>query len=524
MRLGISTLGGILIAALAFAACQQAPGGVAPGGVTPSGGGAGGVEDLYLLERLPRLKPGVGFRMFSSYDRSGGNDDGFSGKYSSLRQEGGDSVLAEASGPGIIRRIYFAPSDWWRHGLLNHRGERLRIYLDGAAAPAVDIAAADLFNGRLPQFPRPLVGAARGGFYSFVPIMFKNGCKVIVEGTSVRFYQITLHSLPSAEGVETFSMSTGAARAAALDRTVLLWSSPGDLNALGLATAAVTVLPLDLAQEETVAVELPRGGHMVRALLLDVEEAQLAQAMEARISLTWDGAGSAAVDMPLAFLYGQTFAPKAFSSLLVGRAGKRLYNMMPMPYGASAHVRITAAQAFSGTLRLVTMPLTAWTNEMAYFHAATHDERPTRALAAYPWLNRRGRGHYIGTYLVTAGWKWLPNWMEGDERFFVNNRLVAHGTGHEEYFNTGWYMSPGQLDRPGAYPLHGVPVFGLAPTGFRMTGYRWHVADPIPYDGPFRAEIEHGPYNIFPANYRSAAFFYDTAPGAIPAVEQRGVP
>lgn len=510
-----------LAAALLLAACQPAPATMDGADAMPASGFTG-LETLHRLERLPRLRPGVGFRMFSSYDRSGGNDDGFTGKYSSLRREGGDSVLAEANGPGVIRRIYFAPSDWWRHGLLNGRGERLRIYLDGASSPAVDIPADDLFSGRLAQFPRPLVGHDRGGFYSFVPIPFRAGCKVVVQGTSVRFYQVTLHSLPSAAGIETFSMAQGAARGQALDRAVALWSAPGDLQALGLSDAAETALPLSLPAEGSAAVELPRGGHMVRAVLLDVNDANRAAAMEARLQLTWDGAASPAVDLPLAFFFAQAFAPKAFKSLLAGRAGERLYNLMPMPYRASARVRVISSGPLSATLRLLTTPVRPWPADLAHFHAAYNDERPTRAGVAFPWLVRRGRGHYLGTYLVTAGWKGMPYWMEGDERFFVNGRLAAHGTGHEEYFNTSWYLSPGQLDRPGAFASHGVPVFGLAPTGFRMTGYRWHLADPVPYDGAFRAEIEHGPYNVFPANYRSAAFFYDTAPGQVPALEQPG--
>jgi len=514
----------LLLICAALAGCQPAPAEVAAPDGGPTAASVEALRDLYELERLPRLRPGVGFRMFSSYDRTGGNDDGFTGKYSALRREGGDSVLAEVDGPGVIRRIYFAPSDWWRKGLLNERGERLRIYLDGAAAPAVDIPAADLFSGRLPQFPRPLVGSGNGGFFSFVPVAFRRGCKVVVEGTNVRFYQVSVHTLPSAMGVTTFSMAATPARRDALARAVKVWSSPGDLTALGLAGAAETTLPLDLKDGGVAEVELPRGGNMVRAVLLDLSSDQVAAAMAARLELTWDGAASAAVSLPAAFLLGQTFSPAPFQSLLVGARGQRRYNLMPMPYRSAARVRVLADKAFRGTLRLLTRPVRPWRADLAYLHAAYSDERPTRATVAFPWLVRRGRGHYVGTYLVTAGWRWLPYWMEGDERFYVNDRLVAHGTGHEEYFNTGWYMSPGQLDRPFGAASHGVPVFGLHEDGFRMTGYRWHLADPVPYDGPFRAEIEHGPYNVFPANYRSAAFFYDTVPGQVPAGGIPGTP
>ncbi|MFQ6098447.1 MAG: hypothetical protein ACE5O2_12045, partial [Armatimonadota bacterium] len=54
---------------------------------------------LYDLEHLPDLKRGV-CRQASSYDRTGGNDDGFSGKYSVLRVEGNERVIFDEKGPG----------------------------------------------------------------------------------------------------------------------------------------------------------------------------------------------------------------------------------------------------------------------------------------------------------------------------------------------------------------------------------------------------------------------------------------
>ena len=55
-------------------------------------------DDLGLLARL--RDPGVRPIGFSSYDRTGGNNDGFNGTYSKIRVEDGNSVLAETTGPG----------------------------------------------------------------------------------------------------------------------------------------------------------------------------------------------------------------------------------------------------------------------------------------------------------------------------------------------------------------------------------------------------------------------------------------
>ena len=478
------------------------------------------LEDLYRLERLPRLRPGQGFRMFSSYDRTGGNDDGFSGAYSRLRVEDGDSVLAEVQGPGVIRRIYFAPSDWWRQDVLDGKGERIRVYLDGEPRPALDLPLADLFSGQHPRFPRPLVGGGAGGFYCYVPIPFAHGCKVVVEGQGVRFYQIGVQTLsPGAVGdMRAFSMDGGAALAA----TVRAWQEPGRLPGEVEARLTGTRVDLDLAPGASVEVALPSGAHMVRAVryLPPADTTAREAARQAWVELSWDGADTPAVRVPLGFLLGQVFSPGPYASLITGQRGGVAYNLLPMPYHRSARLRLRAEERVSGGgLTVFTAPLEqAAARDMAYLHAAYSDQRPTSVGERFPWLIHRGVGHYVGTYLVTAGWKWLPYWMEGDERFMVDGRQVAHGTGHEEYFNTGWYMAPGQLDRPTAAPLSGVPVMGLAPSGFRMTGYRWHLAAPVPYQEEIRAEIEHGPYNTFPAHYRSAAFFYDVNPDHSPAV------
>jgi len=45
---------------------------------------------------------------FSSYDRLGGNDDGFKGTYSSLyRLENGQHVLVDVDGPGCLYTLWF---------------------------------------------------------------------------------------------------------------------------------------------------------------------------------------------------------------------------------------------------------------------------------------------------------------------------------------------------------------------------------------------------------------------------------
>src|SRR5687768_15197497 len=61
--------------------------------------------NLADLSNLPRYRQGE-MEQLSSYDRTGGNDDGFSGKYSSIRKEASGLVIADLKGPGVVNRIW----------------------------------------------------------------------------------------------------------------------------------------------------------------------------------------------------------------------------------------------------------------------------------------------------------------------------------------------------------------------------------------------------------------------------------
>jgi hypothetical protein len=73
-----------------------------------------GIDELARLDLLPRLKRSVAAGLISSYDRSGGNDDGFSGKYSFLRKEEGGLVIADWRVPALLSHPYAHPDGRYR--------------------------------------------------------------------------------------------------------------------------------------------------------------------------------------------------------------------------------------------------------------------------------------------------------------------------------------------------------------------------------------------------------------------------
>ena len=480
----------------------------------PAAASTTALDELHRLEMLPRLRPGVRTKMFSSYDRTGGNNDGFGGVYSQLWIEDGNSVLAKMEGPGCIQRIWFTHSEYRKPGLLNLKKEHIKVYLDGEEKPALDVPLEDLFSGKLPQFPQPLVGEGQGGYYCYVPIPYRDGCKLLVEGTGVRFYQITYREFPSAEGSSSFRMEMSPGEQDALANAKRVWSNLGDLAALGLAGAEETKVDLRLSSG-SLGVELPKGPRMVRAVRLTGTAEELKGMVGAKLRLTWDSADAPSAELPVEYFFGQALEAPPYRSLLVGSTDEGWYNLMPMPYRKGGSLTVNTNGPAAGILRVTTVPLDRWQDDLGYFHALYREELPTEPGRHHLFLRRSGQGHYAGTYLVTRGKteRKLPLWLEGDDRFTMDGRLAIHGTGSEDYFNCGWYAVKGRLNGPGGFPLHGFPVYRLTDENENQAvAYRWHVTDPVAYEQSIVAEMEHGADNKLAADYRSAAFFYEPEP------------
>jgi hypothetical protein len=103
-------------------------------------------ELLKRLDRLPAYQQHQLIEQESSYDRTGGNDDGFNGTYSFIRKEKEGLVLAEFDGPGVINRIWTpTPTE-----------DTLLFYFDGERVPRLKIRFMDLFSGEVYPFVKPV--------------------------------------------------------------------------------------------------------------------------------------------------------------------------------------------------------------------------------------------------------------------------------------------------------------------------------------------------------------------------------
>ncbi len=485
-------------------------------GFCPSGSPAE-LRDLGLLARL--RDPGVQPVGFSSYDRTGGNNDGFNGTYSRIRAEGGNSVLAEAAGPGVVQRIWFTHTSGEQPGLLDRKQEHVKIYIDGRDRPALDVPLELIFSGTHPHFPRPLVCEGSGGFVSYVPIPFQNGCKIVVEGLGVRFYQIGLIKLPPGAKVTSFTEQPGPELRAELARAAAVWAQPGAYESRELADADVACYGVAGLASSSHQYALRAGPATIRSFEIIPAPGTEAAWRAARLRLVWDQdeTADAAVDLPLGQAFGWVEGASPYQSLLVGERYGAWYNRFPMPYRRQAIVRIDTEQPIKGTIRVRTRSGVA--PDAGFFHAVERQSIPTRAGTDFTWLKEDGRGHFAGVLLMTEGKAKLPYWLEGDDRFTVDGRLAIHGTGTEDYFNCGWYALQGRLDGPATYAVHGFPVYRNRGGGtWQAAAYRWHLSDPVPFTRTIEAGIEHGGDNTVPANYRAAVSWYSERPGSFRTV------
>jgi hypothetical protein len=105
------------------------------------------LEKFYDFSSLPTYEANTYSAEVSTYDPTGGNDDGFNGTYSFVRKNADSSlVIFEQKGPGVINRIWTpTPS-----------ADTLDFYIDDTSHKAFSICYMDLFSGKVFPFVAPL--------------------------------------------------------------------------------------------------------------------------------------------------------------------------------------------------------------------------------------------------------------------------------------------------------------------------------------------------------------------------------
>ena len=212
-----------------------------------------------------------------------------------------------------------------------------------------------------------------------------------------------------------------------------------------------------------------------------------------RLRVYYDGSSTPSVDAPIGdfFAVGHGFEAKVKSQMIVDSSDGRARNSYwPMPFQKSCRITVTN----EGHRRVANLyfhvdweKVPALAPHTPYFHARYRQALPAPADGKpYEFLSVTGKGHYVGTVLsvVQAETGWFG---EGDDFFWVDGEKYPsiEGTGSEDYFNDAWGLHVNDA------PYYGVTVAEGTGLGSRMTAYRWHLVDPVPFQKSLKVEIEH---------------------------------
>ena len=452
---------------------------------------------------------------WSSYDRSSVYD-AETGKYVKwdangdghqfIRQEGDVWVAAEMEGPGCIWRIWSAQA----------KEGHVRIYLDGASEPAVDLPFDGYFNRKNAPFIYPsLVHTTAAGRNCYVPIPYQKSCKIVMDKDWGAYYHFTYSTFPKDTQVPTFKRDLSPQETAALQAIDKY------------LTEDLGITPVPLPQERrwisapNVAAA-PRSGQMVTKLegqgaiscikvKIDMTKHTNDDLRNVDLCMFWDGEQEPSVRVPLGDFFGSAPGVNTYKSLPLGMTDDGIYSYWYMPFanGAVIELENRGNSLVTASFDITRVPLTRPIGELGRFHAKWHrdaflPEEPERWID-WTMLKATGRGRFCGVMLEV----WNPKggwWGEGDEKFYVDGEKFPStiGTGSEDYFGYAW-CNPTLFQN--AYHNQTISQGNKG----HISVNRWHITDNVPFQKSFEGAIEKYYSNDRPTLYACTAYWYQAA-------------
>ncbi len=475
------------------------------------------IERLTDLEQLAVLpEPGEKCQQWSSYDRTSQYNE-TTGTYVNwaanrdnngmIREENGKWIMAEMSGPGVIWRI------WSALAIDGH----VRIYLDGAEEPAVDLPFNGYFNrANEPFTPSALVHWTSGGSNNYVPIPYQKSCKIVADDGWGEYFHFTYTNYPKGMKLPTFSRQLSPEERVALDRANTVLASCG-VDPVGKRYGEVTIhKTVRVKPGKTATITALKGKRAITAIKVKVKVASMSESYgllrELALKISWDNEKQPSVWVPLGDFFGSAPGVNYYKSLPLGMTEDGFYSYWYMPFEKSAIIELIndGKQMHKVTFTITHSPVTSPIKKLGRFHAKWHRDMflpQDKARRAIDWtmLKTKGRGRFCGAMLHV----WNPKrgwWGEGDEKFFVDGEKFpsTFGTGSEDYFGYAW-SNPGLFNH--CYHNQTISMNNRG----HISVNRWHITDNVPFQNSFEATIEKYFPNSKPTLYACVAYWYQEA-------------
>jgi hypothetical protein len=470
-------------------------------------------DDLSLL---PGIYSNVQSYYLSSYDRTGGNDDGFVGTYSQLYvDEKGEHVIFDANGPGCVYNLWFTGDDQKLHW------GKLRLYFDGEKTARFECEAEELFSGQRAPFVYPLVTHAfisSGGYSCSAPLPFARRLKITTEKLA-GFYNV-YYQLYQDVSIQSWSPQQDYSRLINLFERCGSDPKPARAKTDIMRKAVSLAVAGGGESPEVELLSLDHGG-VIQYIKLNPLFAPDAYSLNhVFLRVFYDKQDTPSVDVPIGPFFGSGLGEADVRSLFVGMSSSGVYYCyLPMPFRQAVRIVLQNRSYQSGGEFFVeigstsTYPQAQPPGKIGCFGAKYNHAWPITEPEDYVLFDGKGTGAVIGQVMtvepVTPDRK---RWWEGDMRIFLDgeDKPRFHGTGHEDEYQGGW--STFWLMNPYSLPLFGEPktrdlidVFGQingSTTVYRFWPGKIHFAQSI------RISTEHGNQNDTPANYSSLVYYY----------------
>ncbi|HEY3416882.1 MAG TPA: DUF2961 domain-containing protein, partial [Armatimonadota bacterium] len=330
----------------------------------------------------------------------------------------GQAVLLDEKGPGCVTRItIYTPNG------------TLKVYLDGAAAPQIDIPLSKLYQA-FPyfsvlerraaldkeldqQFPFLYPLCTMGSGYKnacYVPIPFARGIKVVYEHPAAYpwiAYSILLKRYPEGTPVQSYDLAALQARESDVRAAALAWRDPGQ-PPMVYPDARQQTGTLAIPAKGTVELWKSAGSGAIVGLRLRTMPWNMAIDRLLVLRAYWDGEARPSVETPLGDLCASHGGVRSYFVLPAGGGG---YNnpwywcYLPMPFAGGARLTLEnlGGQSITNLDYEITVRPGLPPANAGRFCARWKRDRQLAAGGHYQLLETTGAGKLVGYNLFAAG-------------------------------------------------------------------------------------------------------------------------